>query len=92
MDGFGAAAHAADLALHVQSRDIAPDRRLGSLGQFGNILNRDDRLFLNGAQNDAMTFAFVHGLLLSKAYFVSVTKCQSKTIMNFHIALHNNRF
>ena len=62
MHGFGATAHTPDLSLHVKGRDVTPDRRLGSLGQFGNILNRDDRLFLNGAQYDAMAFAFVHGV------------------------------
>lgn len=91
MHRLGAAAHTPDLALNMKSRDVAPDRRLGSLGQFGNILNRHDGLFLNSAQNDAMAFAFVHGAPPSIVYFAHMTMCQSKTIINIHIALHNNR-
>ncbi|MNS67177.1 hypothetical protein D3C72_1004220 [compost metagenome] len=61
---FGSTTHAAQLALNVQRRDIPADRRFRRIRQFGNILHRHDSFFLCGAQDDAMAFAFVHGVLL----------------------------
>jgi len=81
MHGFRPATHAPDLSLHVKRCDIAPDRRLGSLGQLGNILNRHDRLFLYGAQYDAMAFAFVHGFLLHRLF----RSCDNVSIISDHI-------
>jgi hypothetical protein len=77
---FGATAHAPDFALHVESGDIAPDRCLGRLGQFGYILNRNDGLFLDSAQYDAMAFTFVHWLLLSRLFLI----CDGVSIINDH--------
>jgi hypothetical protein len=48
----------------MQRRNIPADRRFGRIRQFGNILHRHDSFFLRGAQDDAMAFAFVHGVLL----------------------------
>jgi len=62
-DGLGPAAHPAQLFLDVQLRDVAPDRRLGGVGQLAQVGHRHDGPFLHGGQNDAMAFGFVHLVL-----------------------------
>jgi hypothetical protein len=64
MHRFRPAAHAPQFALNMQRGDIPADRRFRRIRQFGNILHRHDSFFLRGAQDDAMAFAFVHGVLL----------------------------
>lgn len=49
MHRLGAAADTTDLALHMQSRDIAPDRRFRGFRELGNVLDGHHGLFLNGA-------------------------------------------
>ncbi len=68
MHRLGSAAHTAQFPLDVKRCDITPDRCLGRIGQFGNVLHRHHRLFLNGAQDDAMAFALVHGVLLTAIF------------------------
>ncbi|MNW17160.1 hypothetical protein D3C71_2162430 [compost metagenome] len=63
VDCLGAAAHTAQLLLHVECCDIAPDRRLGTVGQIDQLLDGDDGFFLNRRQNDPMSFFLVHALL-----------------------------
>ncbi|MNL55157.1 hypothetical protein D3C87_1785420 [compost metagenome] len=63
IDRLGPAAHAPQPLLHVEGCNIAPDRRLGTVGQIDQFRHRDHGLFLNRRQNDPMSFFLVHPLL-----------------------------
>ena len=62
VDRLGAAAHAAQPALHMQRRDIAADRRFRRARHFDEFGDGRHGPRLDGGQNDAVAFGFVQGL------------------------------
>ena len=52
-------AHPAQLTLHMQSRDVTTDRRLGRSGHVDQIGHGGDRPRLDGSQNDPVALGFV---------------------------------
>ena len=63
MQRFGAAAHPAQLLLHVQRSDVAPDRRLGDVGQFDQFATVTTGFSWTADRMILMAFFLVHGPL-----------------------------
>ena len=60
LQGHRAAAHAPNLLLQMQGRDIAPNGGLRRLRQLHQTLHGRYRAFLNGRQNHVVALTFVH--------------------------------
>src|ERR671910_2468648 len=60
MQSLGATTHAAQPSLYMKGCDVTPDRCLGGLRQLHQILNGRNRPLLDEAENDPMSFTFVH--------------------------------
>jgi hypothetical protein len=79
MHGFGAAAHAPQLLLHVQramSRRIVASEESG---QRTRSTDRHDRTILDGGQNDPVAFfSCIWSSLSSKRFHQFTAQCQSK--------------
>ncbi|MCY1238449.1 hypothetical protein D9M72_511890 [compost metagenome] len=69
VDRLRAATHPAQLLLHMECRNVAPDRRLGTVGQIDQFLDGDDGFFLNRRQNDPVSFFLVHAFLRWRSCF-----------------------